>query len=89
MEYGITKKNVKVITDMKQKMSDILLAISWRDLARTYFGKSSSWFYHKMDGINGVGGLGGFTQEEAKQLQEALLDLSNRIRSAAENIRPI
>ena len=89
MEYGITKKNVKVITDMKQTMSDILLAISWRDLARTYFGKSSSWFYHKMDGINGVGGLGGFTQEEAKQLQEALLDLSNRIRSAAENIRPI
>jgi hypothetical protein len=42
-----------------------------------------------MDGINGVGGVGGFTPEEAKQLQSALLDLSNRIRIAAENIQPI
>ena len=39
-----------------------------------------------MDGINGAGGVGGFSQEEAKQLQCALFDLSDRIRSAAEKI---
>lgn len=83
------KNDVEVIADMKQRLSDILVSISWRDLSRNYFGKSSSWFYHKMDGINGVGGVGGFTPEEAKQLQSALLDLSNRIRIAAENIQPI
>lgn len=89
MEYVVLKNDVEVIADMKQRLSDILVSISWRDLSRNYFGKSSSWFYHKMDGINGVGGVGGFTPEEAKQLQSALLDLSNRIRIAAENIQPI
>lgn len=86
MEIVVTKKNYEIATDMKQKLSDILLTISWREIARTYFGKSSSWLYHKMDGINGVGGVGGFSPEETKQLQGALFDLSDRIRRAAEKI---
>ena len=75
-----------VITDMKKKVKDIMMAISWRDFANTYFHKSSSWFYHKMDGIDGNGGKGGFNQEETEQLRGALIDLSNRIRRAAEEI---
>lgn len=75
-----------VITDMKKKVKDIMMAISWRDFANTYFHKSSSWFYHKMDGIDGNGGKGGFNQDEAEQLRNALFDLSNRIRRAAEEI---
>lgn len=75
-----------VITDMKKKVKDIMMAISWRDFANTYFHKSSSWFYHKMDGIDGNGGKGGFNQDEAEQLRGALIDLSNRIRRAAEEI---
>lgn len=75
-----------VITDMKKKVKDIMMAISWRDFANTYFHKSSSWFYHKMDGIDGNGGKGGFNQDEAEQLRNAFFDLSNRIRRAAEEI---
>lgn len=75
-----------VITDMKKKVKDIMMAISWRDFANTYFHKSSSWFYHKMDGIDGNGGKGGFNQDETEQLRGALIDLSNRIRRAAEEI---
>lgn len=75
-----------VITDMKKRISDIMMAISWRDFANTYFHKSSSWFYHKMDGIDGNGGTGGFNAEETEQLRGALIDLSNRIRRAAEEI---
>ena len=75
-----------VITDMKKKVKDIQMAISWRDFANTYFQRSSSWFYHKMDGIDGNGGIGGFSVEEAEQMRGALIDLSNRIRRAAENI---
>lgn len=74
------------IPDVKSKMSDILVAISWREIARTYFGKSSSWLYHKLDGIDGNGGKGGFTPEEAQQLKGALWDLSDRIRRAADSI---
>lgn len=75
-----------VITDMKKKVKDIMMAISWRDFSNTYFHKSSSWFYHKMDGIDGNGGKGGFNQDETEQLRGALIDLSNRIRRAAEEI---
>lgn len=75
-----------VINDMKKKMADIMLSISWRDFANTYFQKSSSWFYHKMDGIDGNGGTGGFNEDEAEQMRGALMDLSDRIRRAAESI---
>lgn len=75
-----------IIRDVKLKMSDILVAISWRDLARNYFGKSSSWLYHKMDGIDGNGGEGGFSPEEARQLKRALYDLAHRIQLAADSI---
>ena len=75
-----------VITDMKKRLSDILMAVSWREFANTYFEKSSSWFYHKLDGIDGNGGKGGFSDMEAIQLRSALLDLSNRIRRAADEV---
>ncbi len=71
---------------MKKRMSDIYLAVSWREIARTYFDKSVPWFQHKMYGIDGNGGVGGFTEQEAGQLKGALIDLSERIRRAAENI---
>lgn len=77
---------VGVRTDMKVRLGDILMALSWREIAKNYFGKSSSWLYHKMDGIDGNGGVGGFTDSEAMQLKEALIDLSDRIRAAADRI---
>lgn len=75
-----------VISDMKQRLNDILFAVSWREVSNTYFSKSVSWFYHKMDGIDGNGGVGGFNPEEAEQLRGALVDLSDRIRRAADAI---
>ena len=75
-----------IVTDMKKKVRDIQMAISWRDFANTYFQRSSSWFYHKMDGIDGNGGEGGFNKDEVEQMRGALIDLSNRIRRVAETI---
>ena len=86
MENVEVMENPVIVTDMKKKLSDVLMAISWREFANTYFQRSSSWFYHKMDGIDGNGGPGGFNEEEAEQMRGALIDLSNRIRRAAENI---
>lgn len=71
---------------MKQQMDDILLAISWGNLAKTYFTKSASWFYHKMDGRDGNKKPTEFTTEERARLKGALTDLSNRIRRAADSI---
>lgn len=84
MEAVIQTKTL--ISDIKTKMSDILVAVSWREIARTYFGKSSSWLYHKLDGIDGNGRPGGFTPDEAEQLKGALCDLADRIRRAADSI---
>lgn len=79
--------NNTLLTDAKQRLSDISLAISWRELARTYFGKSSSWLYHKLDGIKSDGTPGGgFTHSETEQLKNALFDLSERISKAASSL---
>ncbi|MDE7349819.1 MAG: DUF5053 domain-containing protein [Muribaculaceae bacterium] len=56
-------------------------------MARTYFGKSSSWLYHKMNGVKSDGTEGGgFSPSEAAQLKNALLDLSARISTAARSL---
>ena len=71
---------------MKAQLADILMAVSWSDLSRTYFGKSNSWLYHKLDGIDGNKIPTEFTVEERYQLKGALIDLADRIRRAADSI---
>jgi hypothetical protein len=55
-------------------------------MAGRYFGKSASWLYNKMNGIDGNGGDGDFTDSERLQLKNALYDFSERIRKAADNL---
>jgi len=71
---------------LKQQLSDILLDISWAKIARKYFGKSSSWMYHKLDGIDGNGNKSDFTYSEKLQLRNALFDFAERIRNSAQSI---
>lgn len=76
-----------LITDAKEKLSDILTEVSWREIAHSYFGKSSSWLYHKLNGVKSDGTEGGgFSPAESAQLKEALLDLSARISTAAQSL---
>ncbi|MBD5279086.1 MAG: DUF5053 domain-containing protein [Bacteroides sp.] len=76
-----------ILNDAKARLQDILVSISWREIARRYFGKSSSWLYHKLDGIKSDGTLGGgFSESERTQLKEALIDLSDRIKEAAHKL---
>lgn len=77
-----TKKEVGI----KSKLNDILVDISWAKIAMRYFGRSSSWIYHKLDGVDGNGKEKGFTNEEHKQFKNALFDLSDRIRKTAEKL---
>jgi hypothetical protein len=73
-------------TNIRQSLSDILTDISWAKIARNYFGKSSSWIYHKLDGIDGNGKPGTFSDSEKEHLKNSLFDLSERIRRVAEKI---
>ena len=73
-------------SSVKQQLSDILLDISWAKVAQKYFGKSSSWIYHKLDGIDGNGNKSDFTYSEKLQLRNALFDFAERIRKSAQSI---
>lgn len=71
----------------RQQLDDIMLEVSWADISKTYFGKSSSWMYNKLNGRDGNGGFGEFTSDEKETLRQALYDLSNRLREAADNFK--
>lgn len=71
---------------VKGRLADILMHVSWGDISREYFGKSGSWLYHKLDGIDGNKKPIDFTIEERYQLKGALIDLADRIRRAADTI---
>lgn len=66
-------------SNIKKQLADILLAVSWREISYQYFNQSASWLYHKLDADD-------FTSDERMKLREALFDLSDRIRRAAEKI---
>lgn len=70
----------------KEKLKDILLDINIAKLANRYFGKSSSWLYHKFDGTDGKTKVIDFTPEELQALKGALCDLADRIRRAADTL---
>ena len=71
---------------MYQQLADIDDNISWGAVAKEYFNKSASWFYHKMDGIDGNRKPTEVNLEERIQLKGALCDLADRIRRAADRI---
>ena len=73
-------------SQFRTKLSDILVSVSWGDIARTYFGRTPSWLYHKLDEIDGNGGKGGFTGTELNQFRGALYDLADRIRRVADSL---
>ena len=73
-------------TPIKSALKDIYLYIVWGKFSNEYFKKSSSWLYNKLNGRDGNGGVGAFSNNEKELLRESLLDFSNRIRNIAENL---
>lgn len=76
------KENKKI----KNILQDIILSVAWDEISKYYFGKSNSWLYHKLNGIDENKNITEFSEKEKEQLKEALMDLSSRIRTAAERI---
>lgn len=66
------------------QLENIYDFITWGDFAKKYFPDHSvPWFYNKMRGVDGNGGLGGFTAEEREQLKNGLQDLASIISETA------
>lgn len=80
MEIQVKNEN------MKSKMWDIIVDISWANVSTKYFGKSHSWLSQKMNGKDGNGADVAFTDAEKEQLKFALNDLAKRIQICAEKL---
>jgi len=80
MEIQVKNEN------MKSKMWDIIVDISWANISTKYFGKSRSWLSQKMNGKDGNGADTEFTDAEKEQLKYALNDLAKRIQTCAEKL---
>ena len=75
-----TNKNLSDFL-MREHLNDILPYISISAIAKNYFGKSKEWFYQKMNGNIVNGKPAKFTEEEIKNLNFALQDISKKIGS--------
>lgn len=64
----------------------MLLYIKWGNVSKEYFGYSRGWIYQRLNGYDGNGNECDFSDAQKETLREALLDLSDRLREAAERI---
>ena len=60
--------------------------LNFAKIASSYFGKSRTWLYQRLHGYSVHGKPAKFTSEEKKRFSEALIDLSDNIRSVAQEI---
>ncbi len=81
------RTKAQTIEIAKKQLEPILVDVSWRNIAQEYFGKSSSWIYNKLKGIDGNGLPTDFSDEEKETLRLALYELSDRIRKSAESFK--
>ncbi len=74
------EQEISPSTSVKKQLNNVLMLISWREFARRYFGKSSSWLYHKLDGLTE------FTETERLQMKSYLRQLAKELNDAADAI---
>ncbi|MDR0939912.1 MAG: DUF5053 domain-containing protein [Mediterranea sp.] len=71
---------------VRKKLEGVLPAISVSYLAKRYFGKSSSWFYQRMNGNKVNGKPAAFTPAELRTLADALADVGRKLSAASMDL---
>jgi len=71
---------------MKQKLKEVIPAISLVYIAKTYFDKTDAWLYQRINGniVNGKPAV--FTPNEMETMKFALNDLSNKLGSLSVSL---
>ena len=67
---------------LREKLEDVLPAISVSYLAKTYFKKTPQWFYQRLNRNIVNGKEASFTNVELNTLANALNDISNKIQKS-------
>ena len=71
---------------LKEKLKNVLPALSVSYFAKTYFSKTLQWFYQRLNGNTVNGKTAKFSEEELKTLSSALIDLSSHLKESASCI---
>ncbi|MCL2328397.1 MAG: DUF5053 domain-containing protein [Bacteroidetes bacterium] len=80
MLLSIKETNAKVEENiLKNRLEEVLPAISVSYLAKQYFRKTPQWFYQRLNRNTVNGKSAKFTTNELKTLATALTDISNKI----------
>ena len=66
--------------------NEILLFVKWGKISTDYFGFSPSWLYQRLKGYDGNGRPCELTDAQKETLRNALIDISDKIREAAEKL---
>jgi hypothetical protein len=71
---------------IKQKIQDVVPAISLVYIAKTYFNKSDTWLYQRINGNKVNGKPAKFTGKEIEVLKYALNDISKKLGSLSTSL---
>ncbi len=71
---------------VKEKLKDVLGIISASYIAKTYFKKTTAWFYQRLNNNIVNGKQATFTKEEIEVLRHALEDISCKINNSAAQL---
>ena len=71
---------------LKQKMKDVLPAISLVYIAKTYFNKTDTWLYQRINGNIVNGKPAAFSDKELNIMKFALNDLSRQLGSLSVSL---
>lgn len=71
--------DIRRTLSIRQQMEPILPYISVSSLAKDYFGKSTSWFYQRLNGNIVHGKAAAFTDKELNILKDALKDVASKL----------
>ena len=79
---GVKANNEELAASrIREKLGNVPEAISMSYVAKNYFGKTKTWLYQRLNGNKVNGKEARFSEAEARQLQEALHDLGQRLSS--------
>lgn len=80
-DFARIHKDIAYIEEqiVRRQMQEVLPILSVSYLAKHYFGKSTSWFYQRLNGNKVNGKIASFTCEEIAILNEALQDISKKV----------
>jgi hypothetical protein len=72
---------------LKEQLGNVPEYISLSKIAKNYFGKSSSWLYHRLKGTLINGKPAKFTEEQRLKLAGAFDELANDFKKASQTLR--